>query len=53
VGFDSEALRKLLGTAWFTSDKIARDLGYRPARTLRDAMPDLIAEYRAGIEARS
>jgi nucleoside-diphosphate-sugar epimerase len=53
VGFDSEALRKLLGTAWFTSDKIARDLGYRPERTLQDAMPDLIAEYRAGLEGRT
>ncbi len=46
VGFDSEALQKLLGTAWFSSDKIARELGYRPARTLHDAMPQLVAEYR-------
>jgi UDP-glucose 4-epimerase len=47
VGFDSEALQKLLGSAWFSSDKIARDLGYRPLRTVQDTMPELIAEYRA------
>jgi UDP-glucose 4-epimerase len=49
VGFDSEALRKLLGSAWFSSDKIVRELGYRPIRSLRDALPELVAEYRAGI----
>jgi nucleoside-diphosphate-sugar epimerase len=53
VGFDAEALQKLLGTAWFSCEKITRELGYRPSRTLRDAMPELIAEYRAGLETRS
>jgi nucleoside-diphosphate-sugar epimerase len=48
VGFDTEALRKLLGSAWFSSDKIARELGYQPIRSLPDALPELVAEYRAG-----
>ncbi len=47
VPFDSEALQKLLGTAWFSSEKIARELGYRPIRSLRDAMPELVADYRS------
>jgi nucleoside-diphosphate-sugar epimerase len=53
VGFDSEALQKLFGSAWFSSDKIARELGYRPTRALRDAMPELIAEYRAEVGKRA
>ena len=53
VGFDSEALAKLLGTAWFSSDKIARELGYRPTRTLREAMPELVSGYRAEVGKRA
>ena len=53
VGFDSDALAKLLGSAWFSSDKIARELGYRPTRTLRDAMPELVAGYRAEVAKRA
>jgi UDP-glucose 4-epimerase len=47
IGFDSDALQKLLGSAWYGSARITEELGYRPACTLRDAMPALIAEYRA------
>ena len=50
VGFDSEALQKLLGSAWYSSERMTRELGYRPTHTLGDAMPALIAEYRAGRE---
>jgi nucleoside-diphosphate-sugar epimerase len=50
VGFDSEALQKLLGSACYSSERIARELGYRPTLALADAMPALIAEYRAGLE---
>jgi len=46
--FDSDALHKLIGSAWYSSEKIARELGYRPAITLEDAMPELIARYRKG-----
>jgi nucleoside-diphosphate-sugar epimerase len=47
VGFDSDALQKLIGSAWYSSARIADELGYRPVRTLREAMPGLVAEYRA------
>ena len=50
VGFDSEALQKLLGSAWYSSDRITRELGYRPTHTLAEAMPALVADYRAGLE---
>ena len=53
VGFDSDAFQKLLGSAWFSSDKITRELGYRPARALRDAIPQLVAEYRAEVGKRA
>ena len=46
--FDSDALDKLIGSAWYSSDKIARDLGYRPSVTFQEALPDLIAWYRKG-----
>jgi UDP-glucose 4-epimerase len=44
--FDSTALEKLMGSAWYSSDKIARELGYRPSITFQDALPELIAWYR-------
>jgi hypothetical protein len=47
VGFDSDALQKLIGSAWYSSARIADELGYRPVHTLREAMPGLVAEYRA------
>jgi nucleoside-diphosphate-sugar epimerase len=50
VGFDSEAVQKLLGSAWYSAERITRELGYRPTQTLAETMPALIAEYRAGLE---
>lgn len=47
IGFDSEAFQKLLGSAIYRSDRIRRELGYRPQRELRTSLPELIAEYRA------
>jgi nucleoside-diphosphate-sugar epimerase len=46
--FDSDALDKLIGSAWYSSDKISRQLGYCPTITLETAMPELIAWYRKG-----
>lgn len=46
--FDSDALDKLVGSAWYSSEKISRELGYRPTITLEDAMPEMIAWYRKG-----
>jgi nucleoside-diphosphate-sugar epimerase len=44
--FDSDALDKLIGSAWYSSDKLSRELGYRPSVTFEDALPELIAWYR-------
>jgi nucleoside-diphosphate-sugar epimerase len=44
--FDSDALEKLTGSAWYSSEKISRELGYKPARRLEDSLPEMIAWYR-------
>ena len=41
--FDSDALQKLTGNAWYSSEKIARELGFRPRVTFEEALPELIA----------
>ncbi|HDJ85699.1 MAG TPA: NAD-dependent epimerase/dehydratase family protein [Chromatiales bacterium] len=41
-----EVLGRLLGSACYRSDRIRRELGWRPARTLRDALPEMVASYR-------
>lgn len=46
LAFSSDALDKLIGSAWYSSDKIHRELGYRPTRTLEAALPEMVAEYR-------
>jgi UDP-glucose 4-epimerase len=45
--FDSDALQKLFGSAWYSSEKIARELGYRPARTLDDGIKEMVTAYRS------
>ena len=44
--FNSAALEKLIGSAFYSSAKISRELGYYPSVTLEDALPELIAWYR-------
>lgn len=44
--FDSDALEKFIGSAWYSCEKISRELGYRPSITFEDALPELIAWYR-------
>ena len=44
--FDSGAVEKLIGSAWYSSEKISRQLGYRPTTTFGEALPELIAWYR-------
>ena len=46
--FDSDALEKLTGSAWYSSDKISCELGYRPSITFEDALPEIIDGYRKG-----
>ncbi len=44
--FDSDALEKLTGNAWFSCEKISRELGYRPKVMFEDALPEMITWYR-------
>jgi UDP-glucose 4-epimerase len=46
IMFDSDALDKLIGSAWYNSERIVRELGYRPLISLEDALPGMIAWYR-------
>ena len=45
--FDSEALEKLIGSAWYSSESITQELGYRPTTTFEEALPALITWYRS------
>ena len=44
IGFDYETLDKLLGWACYSSDKIRRELGYRSAFCLEEALPDILRQ---------
>jgi nucleoside-diphosphate-sugar epimerase len=45
VPLDSAALRKLLGSAWYSSDKIRDELGFLPRYELPQALPEIIADH--------
>jgi nucleoside-diphosphate-sugar epimerase len=47
---DSDALRKLMGTAWYSSARIERELGYRPDIGLVEALPAIVERYRSGAD---
>lgn len=40
--FDSEALEKLTGDAWYSSAKLQRELGWRPRYTLRETLFSIV-----------
>ncbi len=44
---DTYALDKLISSAWYSSEKISRELGYQPVYSLEIALPGMIAEFRA------
>jgi nucleoside-diphosphate-sugar epimerase len=44
--FDSDAFEKLVGNAWFSSNKIETMLGFRPLFGLQKALPEMVAELR-------
>jgi UDP-glucose 4-epimerase len=44
--FDSDALEKLVGNAWFSSEKAQSELGYRPRRGLEESIPLMVEENR-------
>jgi nucleoside-diphosphate-sugar epimerase len=47
---NSGALEKLLGSAWYSSKKISHELGFTPEHTLKEAIPEMVASYRADRE---
>jgi UDP-glucose 4-epimerase len=40
--FDSDALDKLTGSAWYSSAKIQRELGFIPQHTLQSSLPEIV-----------
>jgi nucleoside-diphosphate-sugar epimerase len=51
--FDSDAYRKLLSSAWYSSRKIEQELGFRATRDLRDGVEEMVKEFRATGSASS
>jgi len=45
--FDSDALEKLIGSAWFSSQKIETKLGFKPEWNLEKALPEMVAEMQS------
>lgn len=41
--FDSDALEKLIGNAWYSSAKLQRTLGWKPQHTLRETLPEMVS----------
>lgn len=46
--FDSETLEKLTSSAWYSSKKIEKELGFRPAYDLEKALPEMVAVLGLG-----
>jgi UDP-glucose 4-epimerase len=44
---DTASLNKLIGSAWYSSERISRELRYDPVVDLEGALPELIAGYRS------
>lgn len=44
--FNSVTLNKLIGSAWYSSENVQRDLGFRPTHTLETALPEMVEDYR-------
>jgi len=44
--FDSDTLEKLLGSSWYSAEKIKRELGYRPKRAFDDAVEEMVSHYK-------
>lgn len=48
--FDSDALEKLIGSAWYSSRKLEEELGFRPQHHLHESLPEIIP-YLSGLNA--
>lgn len=40
--FDYDALEKLVGSAWYSSAKIERELGFKPVHDLKSSLPEIV-----------
>lgn len=40
--FDTQALDRLTESAWYSGDRLKNDLGWRPERTLRDSLVEMV-----------
>lgn len=47
--FNSEALDKLLGSSWFSSEAIQNELGFQPSLNFFQALPDIIKAYKKQV----
>ena len=43
--FNSDVLGKLTESAWYSNEKIAKELGFRPTRTLAGGLPEMVEEH--------
>lgn len=43
IPFNTDAFRKLAESAWYSSGRITRELGYQPTLSLEEALPEMIA----------
>ncbi len=48
---NSGVMRKLFGSAWYSSDKIQDELGFEPQYDLERALPDIVAGMNRGSAA--
>ena len=46
LGFDSQALEKLLGSAWYSGEPITHELAFRPQARLEQVLPDIVRHLR-------
>lgn len=51
--FDSDALEKLIGSAWYSPDKISRELGYSPRRSLEEDLHEIVRSCLAETASRN
>ena len=53
MSFDQEALEKLLGWAWYSSEKIQHELGFNAHRTPAESFPDILRKNLTPGKVRS
>lgn len=50
--FNRDVLEKLIGSAWYSSEKITRELGYRPRFNLESTIPEIV-EMGSAVPSKS